>query len=371
MTLQPLWPLWALVLVWGGLLVFCAVHLVRQRRHRGAWARRTGAALALGVLLLGPSLVDRNGTTMQTNAEVFFVVDRTGSMAAEDYDGARPRLEGVRYDIPAIVDAFPGGRFTVIGWDSQATRQLPLTTDARAVKSWAETFQQELTSYSAGSQVDRPLAALQEALTGAAERNPNNVRIVYFLSDGENTDGSASSADAELASFEALAPLVDGGAVLGYGTSEGGKMRTYDGVTPLESAPYIPDPTQGGADALSVIDEVTLRTIAEQLGVTYVHRITPDTVEGFTSGIDLEDIAGDGRREEVVYRPVLWPAAAVALGLIAWELFVVARAYPTRLGPDGFESRRSAFGGRRAPARTATPGAGSTEPITPTKAGVR
>lgn len=350
MTLQPLWPLWALVIVGGSLLAFCVTQLVRQRKHRGAWARRTGAALALGVLLLGPSMVDREGSTLQTNAEVFFVVDRTGSMAAEDYDGAKQRLEGVRHDVGAIVDAFPGGRFTVIGWDSQATRQLPLTTDARAVKSWADTLRQEVTSYSAGSQVDRPLGALEEALTGAAERNPNNVRIVYFLSDGENTDGSGSSADAELASFAPLAELVDGGAVLGYGTTEGGRMKVYDGVTDPASAPYITDPERDDAEALSMIDEVTLRTIAEQLGVDYVHRITPDAVDGFTSGIDLEDIAGDGRREEIVYRLVLWPAAAVALGLIAWELFVIARAYPTRLGPDGFEQRRPGLRGPRSQA---------------------
>ena len=37
---------------------------------------------------------------------------------------------------------------------------------------------------------------------------------------------------------------------------------------------------------------------------------------------------------------MLWPLAAIALGLIAWEMFVIARAYPTRLGPDGFETRR-------------------------------
>lgn len=344
MTLQPLWPLWALVLVAGPILLFCLVQLARQRSHRGAWVRRTGAAVALVAILLGPSVVDRTGATLQTNAEVFFVVDRTGSMAAEDYDGAQPRLAGVRHDVDAIVDAFPGGRYTVIAWDSQATRQLPLTTDARAVKSWAETARQELTSYSAGSQVDRPLAALEAALTGAAERNPNNVRLVYFLSDGENTNGSGSSADAELASYAPLAPLVDGGAVLGYGTAEGGRMRSYDGVTPTDQSPYITDDANGGAEAVSVIDEVTLRTIAEQLGVAYVHRITPDSVEGFTSGIDLDDIAGDGRREEVLYRPILWPAAAIALGLIAWELFVIARAYPTRLGPDGFETRRPGFG---------------------------
>lgn len=329
MSLHPVWPLWAVVLLLVPLLVFCVWQLVRQRSRRSAWARRTGIAAAIALIAIGPSVTETAATTVQSNAEIFFVVDRTGSMAAEDWNGAQPRLDGVRADMNAIVDAFPGARYSIIAWDSQATQQLPLTTDARAVKSWAETVRTELTSFSTGSQADRPLAALTEALTGAAERRPANVRVVYFLSDGENTNGENSSADAQLESYAGLAPLVDGGAVLGYGTPEGGRMRVNDGVTAAADAPYIQDP-ETGTDAISRIDEVTLRTIAEQLGVEYVHRITPDTVEPFTSTVDVADIAGDGRREQVVYRPIVWPGAAIALGLLAWEVFSLARTFPTR-----------------------------------------
>lgn len=329
MTLHPIWPLWAIALIVLPLVVFCAVQLARQPSRRGAWARRTGIAVAILAVAIGPSTIETQPTTVQSNAEVFFVVDRTGSMAAEDYDGGAPRLDGVRADIEAIVDEFPGARFSIIAWDSQATRQLPLTTDARAVRSWAQTMRQELTAFSTGSQLDRPLDALTEALTGAAERSPSNVRLVYFLSDGENTDGENSSAAAQLRSYAELAPLVDGGAVLGYGTPEGGRMKVWDGVTPADQAPYIVDDATG-TDAISKLDEVTLRTIAEQLGVTYVHRITPDSVGSFTSDVDLKSIAGDGRREQVVYRPIVWPGMVVALGLLVWELFALGRAFPVR-----------------------------------------
>lgn len=328
MSLHPLWPVWALVLVALPLVVFCVVMLVRRRSTRGAWWRRTGIALAIAAMALGPSTTELTTATVQSNAEIFFVVDRTGSMAAEDYDGERERLEGVRHDLEEIVAAFPGARYSIIAWDSQATRQLPLTTDARAVRSWAQTVRQELTSFSTGSQVDRPLAALADALAGAAERNPSDVRLVYFLSDGENTDGENSAADAELASFAPLAPLVDGGAVLGYGTTEGGRMRVNDGITPSSEAPYITDPTKDGAEAVSVFDETTLRTIADQLGIGYAHRIAPDPVDEVTAGIDVAEISGDGRREQVVYRPVVWPFAIVALGLLAWEVFTLARTFP-------------------------------------------
>lgn len=328
MSLHPVWPLWALLFVALPLVLFCGAMLAVRRDRRVAWLRRLGIALAIALIAIGPSTTLTTASTVQSNAEIFFVVDRTGSMAAEDYDGGSPRLDGVRHDLEEIVAAFPGARYSIIAWDSQATRQLPLTTDARAVRSWADTVRQELTSFSTGSQVDRPLGALAEALTGAAERTPSNVRLVYFLSDGENTDGESSSADATLASFAPLAPLVDGGAVLGYGTTEGGRMRVWDGFTPAEEAPYITDPTNGGAEAVSRIDEVTLRTIAEELGVDYVHRVTPDTVEAFTSGVDVQEIAGDGRRQHVIYQPIVWPFASVALALLVWEAFATARTFP-------------------------------------------
>ena len=340
MIVRSLWPLWAIGLVLVPLVIFCLVQVFRHPSRRLDWIRRSVIALAILGLAVGPSVEDRDGTTLQTNAEIFFVVDRTGSMGAEDYNGTQRRLAGVEHDLSAIVDAFPAARYSIIGWDSQATRQLPLTTDARAVKSWAQTARQEITSFSSGSQVDRPLLALTEALTGAAERNPNNVRIVYFLSDGENTDGSNSSTTSEMASYAGLAPLIDGGGVLGYGTTEGGRMRINDGYTPLDEAEYIQDPTTG-TDALSVIDEINLRTIAEQLGVDYTHRITPDAVDALVAGIDVDQIAGDGRRDQVTYRPVMWPfAIVITLGLI-WELFVITRSFPTRLGPDGFAPGRA------------------------------
>lgn len=331
MSLHPVWPLWAIAFIALPLVLACGVMLAMRRGNRVAWLRRLGIALAIAVIAIGPSTTTTTASTVQSNAEIFFVVDRTGSMAAEDYgpDGA-PRLDGVRHDIDAIVEAFPGARYSIIGWDSQATRQLPLTTDARAVRSWTDTVRQELTSFSTGSQVDRPLGALAEALTGAAERSPSNVRLVYFLSDGENTDGEQSSADAALQSFAPLAPLVDGGAVLGYGTAEGGRMRVWDGITPTQEAPYITDPTQGDAEAISRLDEVTLRTIAEEMGIGYVHRVAPDAVTEFTTGVDIQEIAADGRREHLVYTPIVWPFASIALLLLAWEAFAIARAFPLR-----------------------------------------
>jgi Ca-activated chloride channel homolog len=260
-------------------------------------------------------------------------------MAAEDYDGEQARLAGVRSDMDDLTRALPGSRYAIIGFDSQATRQLPLTTDARAVRTWASTVTQEITAYSAGSSVDRPLDALTQMLTAAQERNPANVRLVFFLSDGENTDGSGSDGEG-MASFADLAPLVDGGAVLGYGTADGGRMRSYDGTDRTgigTDAPFITD--TDGSDAISRIDETTLRTIADQMGVQYSHRIAPGGVEDLVADVDLQEIASDGRRDLTTYTGVYWPLAALLTLLLGWEAWHLVREMPRRRDDSAVQAR--------------------------------
>ena len=339
MTLRLLWPVWLIAVVLGPVLLVCVLAAVRARRDADgtllAWVRRGAMVLVLAGIAVGPA-VPSTTATVESNVEMFFVVDRTGSMAAEDYDGGRPRLDGVRSDVLALVEAMPGARYSVVGFDSQATRQLPLTTDARAVRTWADTLVQEITFYSAGSAVDRPLGALTTALEGAAERNPENVRLVFFLADGEDTRGDGH-VEGEPQSYAPLADLVDGGAVLGYGTAEGGRMRTYDG-TPATGAgtdaPWILDPTQPDTPpAVSRIDETALRRVAEQLGVDYTHRIAPTSVDGLVAGIDVQTIAGDGRRDVSVYEDASWPLAGALAALLAWEVWFQASRFPRPTRP--------------------------------------
>ncbi len=341
MTLRFLWPWWALALVFVPLLALCVWRWRDSRGERRVdWIRRTAMVLCVAIIGLCPAIPRTTDDTLVSNAEIYFVVDRTGSMAAEDYDGEQSRLTGVTNDMIALTDALPGSRYAIIAFDSQSTRQLPLTTDARAVKSWAQTVRQEITAYSAGSSVDRPLAELTETLEAAAERNPSNIRLVFFLSDGENTNGSGSDTSDGIASFADLAPLVDGGAVLGYGTAEGGRMRSYDGTSDSgygSQAPYITDDT--GADAVSRIDETTLRTIADQLGIAYEHRIAPTDVTPLVADIDLEAISSDGRRDLTTYTDVYWPAAAVLALLLAWEAWNLTREVPKRRKDSDIERR--------------------------------
>ncbi|QTE28119.1 VWA domain-containing protein [Pengzhenrongella sicca] len=365
MTLRMIWPLWALMATLGPVLVLAVVQAVRSGRSgaagragpadgatRLAWIRRAALVAVVAVIGLCPATATSQEDAAGVDVEMFFVVDRTGSMAAEDWgtgvadadadvaaatagDGelaaGGTRLDGARADVVSLVADVPGARYSVLTFDSQASRQLPLTSDARAVGTWAQTVRQEITAYSQGSLTDRPLAALRSALAGAADRNPSHVRLVFFLSDGEQT------ADGEPASYADLAPLVDGGAVLGYGTEAGGRMRSYDGAFVLDpDAPYIQD---GESDALSRLDEATLQATADQLGVAYVHRTGPAETASIVAGVDPDQLAADGRRDVTTYSDLTWPFAALAVVLLAGEAWGAATRRGRARGP---RTRRSA-----------------------------
>ncbi|WP_277207449.1 vWA domain-containing protein [Isoptericola croceus] len=336
MTFAPLLNPWLLGVVVGLLAAGTVTALIRSRSsgERLGWARRTAIVGAVGLMGAGPATATTALDTTVAAVDVYFVVDRSGSMAAEDWGAAQdaPRLDGVRHDVIELAESIGDGRFAVIAYDSQSTRQLPLTWDRQALGSWAQTLTHELTAYSQGSLTDRPWDALATALEGSHEQGPANMRVVFFLTDGEQT------VDEEPRSFADLAPLVDAGAVLGYGTTTGGRMLTSHpgGVGP----DYIQDPS--GGDGISVADPETLQQLADELGVPYVHRTGQDDVASLVAGIDPAQVAADGRRVVTTYRPVVWPVA-LALGvLLAWEAGVwavsLARSVPPR--ERGREVRR-------------------------------
>lgn len=319
--LEPLIPLWASVPLFGLLLILCVVLLVLRPRQRVAWLRRTLMVLLLLVVALRPVTPLEGEQTQRMNANVFFVVDRTGSMNAEDYAGEQPRLEGVKADMERIMGMTEGSRYSIIAFDSTATEQLPLTTDAGAARAWVDTLATEPTAYSKGSNVDRPLTSLLTALQETEREDPDSHILVYFLSDGENTD------DRESESFGQVNPLVDGGAVLGYGTAEGGPMKTRGGENDGE---YIPDPA--GGQAVSTIDQPQLEKIAADLGVPYLHRTDPEApIEGTMEGITLRPVPIESARSVASFEDWYWIAAIPLAALFIWELGEMTYRLPRRL----------------------------------------
>lgn len=322
MTFLPLLP-WPVVLV----LLAAALAAVwwnppgsgAPGERPGRHSRLTAAAVLLALAALRPALPGERADAMATNLNVYFVVDTTSSMVAEDYGGQQPRLEGVRADVLAVAAALPGARYSIVTFDADARVRLPLTTDTTALEAAVETLAPEPSEFSHGSSVTEANERLADLLESADQRHPGRGRVVFYLGDGEQT------AAGEPAPFTLAPGLVQGGAVLGYGTAQGGRMKGTLSRYGAKSD-YIRDPSTG-EDAVSRIDESMLRRLAQQLGVGYQHRGAGDSVDAVVAGIDPARFGTTAEKEQAAARgreELGWIALLGVAGLGAWELGAAA-----------------------------------------------
>lgn len=299
-------------------VAFLAVRgLIRARgaRARASWILRVAAVAACGVLALRPGIPGGETETLATDTDIVILVDSTASIVAEDWGDGAPRLEGVRADVAALAEAYPGARFALITFDAAAELRLPLTTDTAALRSAMEVLTPEVTQRSRGSSIGIASGLLAQTLADAAASAPDRSRMVFYLGDGEQTAAGPPE------SFRDSAELVDGGAVLGYGTPEGGRMKVQTGDV-ARGAEYIRD---GSEPALSRIDEQALQTIADDLGVPYQHRTAgtaPQPPEAPTS----TTTRAAGTTGDVT--DLGWIVALVLVALLAADAALVAAGIP-------------------------------------------
>ncbi|WP_067779269.1 vWA domain-containing protein [Actinomyces vulturis] len=296
---------------------------VRRAPYRRTAIRRILMVLVVGLMLAGPS-VPVEGKTAISTVDVFFVVDRTGSMSATDGPDGDMRLQQVRQDMHAILDYYPDARFSVISLDSQGRRDIPLTQDRYSVETWVDALVPEVTERSQGSSLDRVLPVLTEWLEQAQVDDPQDVRVFYILSDGEPTDDGTGSQQASESgtSWSGLEQYITAGAVLGYGTIEGATMHEFRSTDTLDSMsknPLIMDP-ETGKPAVSRANFTILSSIAEDLDVPLVERSAGGDEAQFTSGLDVHGEISDAKKNVRIDHIVVWPLAYVMIGLGLWEL---------------------------------------------------
>ena len=320
MSLLPILPLWLYLALSLMLLAVAGLLLLK-----GATAARWRyAALVVLVLVAGarPGLVGAPAPVANTELNVYFVVDVTPSSAAEDFNGKSPRIEGMKGDIQALATELAGARFSLITFDSKASVTLPLTTDATALATMTEVISPKPAYISQGSSISVAHQLLAQRLADSAKNHPERPRLVFYLGDGEQTAAQAPEP------FKDKMELIDGGAVLGYGTTAGGKMREYS-FSSTSSGPYILDKSANYAPAISRIDEKALAGIASQLDVPYVHREQPGNIAAAlgksapkvsSSPGGTEVRVGAGRTE------LYWLFALAAFGVATAELASLSRA---------------------------------------------
>ncbi|MBN9606658.1 MAG: VWA domain-containing protein [Actinomycetales bacterium] len=298
-----------------------------RREGRGALraGRRLLALVLLFVAALGPGYGTTTTKVVLTDADVFLVMDTTTSANAEDWDASgTTRLEAMKQDAVAILEHYAGSRYSLITFDSAAITRLPLVRDPIALRSVLDTLDVEITANAGGGDIGRAAALLERRLRESREDHPERVQLVFYLGDGEQTATTPPT------SFSSAGEFVQRGAVLGYGTALGGRMRENDYVpydwefsdTPPvddgQPAPYVKD---GAVDAVSRIDEGNLRAVASQLGVGYQHRLpgTAPTLPGIEGLLGQEVEVADVQ----IAFPYYWLPAVPAFALIAWDVLLV------------------------------------------------
>ena len=164
--------------------------------------------------------------------------------------------------------------------------------------------------WSRGSSVTIARDQLRTALERGRDTHPERARLVFYFGDGEQT------AAQDPAPFDIASQLINGGAVLGYGTAAGGRMA----ITAAFETGDIVDPSTG-QPAISVIDEEQLAAISNQLGVPYLHR-TRRRRPAIVEGVRLKELAPLRATDsgEIVGGRGAGVVALLLAVLAAWEI---------------------------------------------------
>ncbi|MBR6172281.1 MAG: VWA domain-containing protein [Eubacterium sp.] len=298
------------------LLLILATWSILLRRDR-LWQKllsgfRVLLILGLAFMInLRPQVKRYNTEIELKNIDALFVVDTTISMWADDYAKNKTRMDGVQETCDSIMDQLAGSNFALIRFDNRAQILAPFTQDSRSVSDAFSTIVNPDPYYAKGSSLNVPIDTMEELLISSSKKEERKT-VIFFISDGEITDGS------QLASFKELEQYVDGGAVLGFGTEDGGKMK----VTNSYSSKNVTDP-ETGKDAISKLDEENLKKIADDLQVDYIHVREAGDISYLVETIKNGSSIRMEEAEMIHYEDIYYYLAMGLAALLIWELISI------------------------------------------------
>ncbi len=306
MIIKPIIPIWLMT-------VICVVMLLLKRKGRVPYIRQIIIVIlmfAVNLRIMIPS-GEAQIQSKQMEADVLFVVDDTISMVARDYNGETERLTAVKEDCKYIIDKLYGARFAVISFNNKANMLSPFTDDADYANSVIRSIYPIDELYATGSSMNVCKDILIDTTKKSYDKGDRSV-VVFFISDGEITNGEA------LTSFKDAAKYIDNGAVLGYGTKEGGEMyvQSYfdDAPQPIEDTsdyPYKP--------AKSKIDEDNLTKIASDLDIDYINMNQRENIDEVIQKVQSSSKTSLARESADGYTDVYYIFVVPLLLLLIYE----------------------------------------------------
>ncbi len=306
MIINPIIPIWLMAII-------CIALAICKRKGKFAYIRQIIMIILLFMINLRMMIpTDVEVSTKRIDANVFFVIDNTISMAANDCADGTTRMDALKADCNNITGSLSGARFSLITFANISKLVSPLTESTSFVNSCIKGIGVTDELYAKGSSMNICKDMLVELVKAANEKNTGKV-IVFFISDGEITNGDT------LDSFKEAAKYIDGGAVLGYGTSKGGNMYIKDYFS--DDLVVIEDKSEYPYEkAVSKIDEENLKAIAKDMGIEYINMTTEnkldtviDNIKKDTASLGDEDSRLDG------YKDIYFIFIIPLVGMLVYE----------------------------------------------------
>ena len=312
MITKPIIPIWLMIII---LIVLFLVVIINKKRI----ITRSIILILLFMVNLRIMLPDGKAETVINNIDVLFVIDNSISMIAEDYKG-NTRFSGVIANTEYIMDKLAGGSFALITFNNVSNIIAPFVDDPDITKNAIRDIKAKNSLYAKGTTLNVVYDDLKTMLTDIEDRDEKKV-AVFFLSDGEIT-----AEDKTLRSFADLKQYVDVGAVMGYGTTSGGKMKADDNYYYQDPSGYMLDRTAPYPYplALSKINESNLKKIASDMGIKYVHMTKNTDIDNVLN--ELKDkVYKESDEAEEVYRDTYYIYAIILLFFLGVEFIYIRR----------------------------------------------
>lgn len=304
--------------------IICVALLVIKRKGVMPYVRQVLIVLILFAINLRPMYISDEIKVIRQklNCYCIIVLDDTLSMNAEDVPGfeedrPRTRMDQAKEDIDYITKNLVGAKFCIIDFNNDVNLICPFTDDNKYIKDSVDAIKPIVDYHATGTNINCCKKLLGQMINDAKLMNDGHV-VVFFLSDGENTD------DHRLDNFSDIAQGIEGGAVMGYGTTKGGQMRYYDElhdetvvVQDKRDYPYQP--------AVSKIDEKNLKSLSLDLGIEYIHMDESEDLDGTFENIMKLLEAETEETTEYGYADIYFWFVIPLAALVAYEFISVKR----------------------------------------------
>ncbi len=175
----------------------------------------------LVITLLEPTFgnLDNFSNSNTTNKIVYFIVDISKSMNAEDI--APSRLEKAKNEIKKIAGYFPGDRFGIIAFSSEAHLHTALTSDTEIFKEMASTLSTEYIS-ATGTNLEAAFKLFIDKINTIPTLNQTSASAI-LISDGEDF---SDLNEQTLNEFKRKRVNLF---VIGIGTKKGSNIKDFSG----------------------------------------------------------------------------------------------------------------------------------------------